>query len=90
MVKESNKELGSICCPNCSSADSKVLEIRHNGYSWRRRQCLSCGTRFRTVEVLEEEFKALEATVRQLKKPNGVNLDAIKEMVVNLQKALTK
>lgn len=43
-------------CPNCNNHDSKVLESRdvENGAAIRRRrQCLSCGSRYTTYERVE-------------------------------------
>ena len=45
-------------CPFCGEIDSKVLDSRstENGVSIRRRrECLSCGRRFNTFEVLETQ-----------------------------------
>jgi len=42
-----------MLCTKCKG-DTKVAESRRrNETTWRRRKCLSCGTQFRTVEVLE-------------------------------------
>ena len=41
-------------CPYCRHADSKVIDSRDvNGGIRRRRQCLSCNTRFTTYERLQ-------------------------------------
>ena len=43
-------------CPFCSFEDSKVIDSRSTGSSEkirRRRECLSCGKRFTTHEVIE-------------------------------------
>jgi transcriptional repressor NrdR len=42
-------------CPHCSYDDSKVLDSRETSEGIRRRrQCLSCGTRFTTQERLQQ------------------------------------
>ena len=44
---------GKMLCTKCKS-DTKVAESRpRNETTWRRRKCLSCGTQFRTIEILE-------------------------------------
>lgn len=46
-------------CPYCKSDDSKVMDSRaySNGFSIkRRRECLNCGRRFTTYEILEENI----------------------------------
>lgn len=42
-------------CPSCGHSESKVIDSRPNGDTEirRRRQCLSCGQRFTTYEILE-------------------------------------
>ncbi len=41
-------------CPFCGFAESKVIDSRPNdGSIRRRRECLSCGGRFTTFEILE-------------------------------------
>lgn len=42
-------------CPNCSFAESKVIDSRptDNGSIRRRRECLSCHKRFTTYEIIE-------------------------------------
>ncbi len=40
-------------CPHCSHDDSKVIDSRDSGDGIRRRrECLSCGQRFTTLERL--------------------------------------
>ena len=43
-------------CPSCGNEESKVVDSRPTGDSEirRRRECLACGKRFTTYEVLEE------------------------------------
>lgn len=46
-------------CSYCKSDDSKVMDSRaySNGFSIkRRRECLNCGRRFTTYEILEENI----------------------------------
>ncbi len=42
-------------CPSCSSPDSKVIDSRPSDKSSirRRRECLNCGKRFTTYEIIE-------------------------------------
>ena len=42
-------------CPVCSSAESKVIDSRPSDKSSirRRRECLACGKRFTTYEIIE-------------------------------------
>ena len=47
-------------CPACGRSYSKIVDTRiRHGYRFRRRECLSCGARWSTVEVraIEEEVK---------------------------------
>jgi len=54
-------------CPACGSNIGKIADTRLNGtpLSLRRRRECVCGHRWRTVEVSEDEFHALEARVKQ-------------------------
>lgn len=47
-------------CPQCNAA-THVLETRQTR---RRRQCLSCGHRFSTVEVLADDVEAPRPVAR--------------------------
>ena len=42
-------------CPNCSDPNSKVIDSRptENSSIRRRRECLSCGRRFTTYEIID-------------------------------------
>ena len=43
-------------CPHCGYEDSKVIDSRaanENSSIKRRRECLSCGARFTTFEIIE-------------------------------------
>jgi transcriptional repressor NrdR len=47
----------AVRCPGCAQLDDKVVDSRtaeDGGAIRRRRECLSCGTRFTTYERLEE------------------------------------
>lgn len=47
-------------CPDCRSWDTKVLDSRKraaDGWVARRRQCLTCGTRYTTLEVPMADVK---------------------------------
>lgn len=42
----------SIPCPNCGSAQSKIIDSRSSkDTTARRRECLLCASRYSTVEV---------------------------------------
>lgn len=46
-------------CPFCGSAETKVIDSRFNEDSYtikRRRECLSCGSRFNTIESSELNY----------------------------------
>lgn len=46
-----------MVCPNCSKTGSKVIDKRNNTEKnevRRRRECLSCGTRYTTYERIEK------------------------------------
>lgn len=50
-------------CPLCQSQDSRTLKTRwvpDKSVTWRRRECLQCGARFSTHEMVLLD----EATVR--------------------------
>ncbi len=55
-------------CPKCSSQDDKVLDSRsqHDGkIIRRRRECLSCGYRFTTIEeIMSEELRVIKSDGR--------------------------
>lgn len=43
-------------CPNCNSSKTHVTDSRMVGYARRRRyECLSCGRRFSTRELVVKE-----------------------------------
>ena len=46
-------------CPFCGSAETKVIDSRFNEDSFsvkRRRECMSCGARFNTLETSELSY----------------------------------
>lgn len=47
-----------MICPHCNSAENKVLETRmqKEGDIRRRRECLSCKSRFTTVESIIKQY----------------------------------
>lgn len=48
-----NPRRDGVACPSCSSCVSHTYDTRKNeGHIWRRRECVSCGERFSTKEVL--------------------------------------
>ena len=52
----SRKDKKTMKCPSCGSEDIKVVDSRpvdENNSIRRRRECLSCQTRFTTYEVIE-------------------------------------
>ena len=93
-------------CPFCKSDDSKVMDSRahSNGFSIkRRRECLKCGKRFTTYEILEEnifyvvkkdgikeEFnkdKILKGLLRAAVKRN-IQLEVLETLVDEVEKEL--
>ena len=93
-------------CPFCKSDDSKVMDSRahSNGFSIkRRRECLKCGKRFTTYEILEEnifyvvkkdgikeEFnkdKILKGLLRAAVKRN-IKLEVLETLVDEVEKEL--
>lgn len=43
-------------CPSCGKTGSKIIDTRmKNGYRKRKRECLSCGARWSTIEVRVKE-----------------------------------
>ena len=92
-------------CPFCGSAETKVIDSRFNEDSYsikRRRECLSCGARFNTLESSELSYPRVIKTdqssevFNETKIRRGINRafekrkissDEIDELV---QKVLTK
>ena len=49
-------------CPNCGSKRTRVTDSRenpHDGYLIRYRLCNYCKTRYRTYEIRDSEWKAM-------------------------------
>lgn len=66
-------------CPSCQSTNYKVINSRQRStYIKRRRECINCGKRWRTVEIHENELQVLH---RVGKYPAIVTI-ADKEMVL--------
>lgn len=48
-------------CPKCKSDLTSVVDSRPSGETnRRRRQCIDCGFRFSTREVIDDELQELE------------------------------
>ena len=55
-----------MLCPKCHHVESKVIDSRtaHNDSAIRRRrECLACGHRFTTYEVVEAPLMVIKKTV---------------------------
>ena len=93
-------------CPYCGKADSKVIDSRPADDSARirrRRECLACGKRFTTYEVVEtvalmvikkdksrEAFdrEKLMAGLMRASYKRPVSYDMLEEAVMNIEQAL--
>ena len=59
-----------MLCTKCKG-DTRVAESRpRNETTWRRRKCLSCGTQFRTIEILEPVVAQPKPKPKPEPKPN--------------------
>lgn len=64
-IKEDGSIVNGLVCPKCTDIIlSKVIESRQNrlseaGMIVRRRECLSCGCRWSTVEVNRAWFRKI-------------------------------
>lgn len=95
-------------CPNCNSEEDKVLEsrsIENNAAIRRRRECLSCGSRFTSYERIEESHimvikkdgrrqafdrkKVIEGITKACEK-RPISTDKIEEIVDSIEKELYK
>ena len=68
-------------CPKCRKTKSKVIDSRPAKDKLsisRRRECLSCSTRFTTFEATEQEF--LSVMIRK-NTGSGVTLNSLKAML---------
>ena len=62
-----------MICPVCFSNQIHVVDSRNKGnFVCRRRECLTCGERFSTVEMLKDEFKTMEEEVKFAGRVKGV------------------
>ena len=74
-------------CPNCSYFDSKVIDSRpveERNSIRRRRECLSCGKRFTTFEMVES------MQILVIKKDNSKELFDRSKMLSGIMKACQK
>ena len=74
-------------CPFCGDQDSKVVDSRHSedGLSIRRRrECLACGKRFTTFEVIES------MQILVVKKDGSKELFDKSKMLLGIMKACQK
>lgn len=58
LERDGNRFLSDLRCPICTSPVSRVLNSRNayrEGALCRRRECVSCGSRFSTAETLIED-----------------------------------
>lgn len=57
-VRTATSEVYPMKCPYCGFEDSKVIDSRPSDEKKRRRrECLSCGKRFTTYEVVEQPLR---------------------------------
>lgn len=48
-------------CPKCNAFETSVVDSRSTGQTnRRRRQCVACGYRFTTREIIDEELQDLQ------------------------------
>lgn len=74
-------------CFNCGSLESKVIDSRFNEKNnsiKRRRECLTCGSRFSTYEIMEEE------PIFVIKKNNSVEEFNLEKLKLGITKACQK
>lgn len=58
-------------CPACGSALVQVFNSRNretSGIKYRQRECLECGHRYSSYELLAEEYNALVKDSEELRK----------------------
>ena len=72
-------------CPQCTSADTKVLDTRigkNESSIRRRRECLGCGYRFTTIEeVLRADLQVVKRDGRREDFDRGKMLGGLKKAV---------
>ncbi|HQP91257.1 MAG TPA: transcriptional regulator NrdR [Candidatus Omnitrophota bacterium] len=74
-------------CPFCGHLDDKVIDSRASSEGSavrRRRECLKCGKRFTTYEIVEEQ------TLMVVKKDGRRQLFDRKKIITGIQKACEK
>ena len=67
-----------MICPKCKSDKGHVKDTMNSpdGKIYRRRLCMNCGTRFRTVESIDdgsEEFRRAYSNAAEIKSPLSRN-----------------
>lgn len=93
-------------CPYCNAIDTKVIDSRlaaHGAQVRRRRQCVSCGERFTTFEVVEVvmpriiksngrsepyDYKKLRRSLSLPLQKRPVSLDDMEAMVSRIEQKL--
>ena len=46
-------------CPKCNSNQICVYDSRNKKYVIRKRKCLICGNRWKTIEIPQEEYNLM-------------------------------
>ena len=93
-------------CPNCNCIESKVIDSRLSDDASsirRRRECVMCGKRFTTYEVIEKppiyvvkksgvretfDINKLKSGIMKSCEKRPVSVKAIDELVSNIERAL--
>lgn len=72
-----------IGCPHCTSPRTKVIDSRgHDGFNFRRRECLRCKRRFSTHEIHLDDLKRLRAAITVTPKLRELLEQALAELRV--------
>lgn len=95
-----------MLCPYCLNTETKVIDKRDNeGLTKRRRECLKCGKRFNTHEMVErvelrvvkkdgkiEEFdhEKLKRGVMRAMEKRPISSDKIEKMLTKIEEKLRK
>lgn len=95
-------------CPFCGYSDDKVIDSRSSSEGSavrRRRECLECGKRFTTYEVIEEmsllvvkkdgrrqpfDRKKISAGVQKACEKRPISSEKIEELVAALEREITR
>lgn len=95
-------------CPFCGHADDKVIDSRTSAVGnavRRRRECLKCGKRFTTYEVVEEtalavvkkdgrretfDRKKILSGIQKACEKRPVSLEKIEEMVAHIEREISR